>query len=103
MAKVITKPVREHFGELRGITGATMEDGTVYRSSRSGKMDVADHHIPFMRRDPRVADNIVIGTSMPRVTRGRYCPVCNFSAWAWQPECPRDGTPTIEWEQGASK
>lgn len=97
MTKVFTPPVRERFGDTKGVTGATMEDGTVYRS-RQGVMTVdrADH-IAAMKRDPRVAENIAVETfhGGPKV-RGRHCPTCKFSAWDWQMTCPRDGTPTKE-------
>lgn len=98
MARVYTQPVRERFGDLRGITGATMEDGTVYRARRGGVMTVerADH-IAAMKRDPRVAENIAVETfhAGPR-TSGRVCPRCGFSGWSWQMTCPRDGTETEE-------
>jgi len=98
MPKVYTRPIREKFGELRGITGATMEDGTVYRSGRSGAMTVErSDHILAMKRDPRVADNIVVENFVPRIEGGRYCPKCSFSAWSWQLKCPRDGSKTLEW------
>ena len=85
MGKVHTRPVVTKFGEPRGITGATMEDGTVYSATRSGTMQVdrADH-IAAMKRDPRVADNIALENFVPSGLKGRVCPSCNFSAWAWQ-------------------
>lgn len=98
MTRILTKPVREHFGELRGVTGATMEDGTVYRSSRSGSFEVdrADH-VHAMLRDPQVAQDIAVCGHTPRgITHWRTCPVCHHSCWSWQETCPRDGTPTIE-------
>lgn len=98
MARVYTKPVTERFGDLRGITGATMEDGTVYHARRGGVMTVdrADH-IAAMKRDPRVAENIAVETfhGSP-ATRGRHCPTCGFSGWSWQTTCPKDGTATKE-------
>lgn len=97
MARVFTKPLTERFGDLRGITGATMEDGTVYRARRGGVMTVDDpSHVAAMKRDPRVADNIAVETFHAAPARGRYCPTCHFSAWAWQVTCPRDGSPTKE-------
>ena len=96
MARVYTKPLRESFGELRGITGATMEDGTVYKARRGGVMTVENpDHIAAMKRDPRVMDNIAVETFHAQV-HGRHCPTCEFSAWPWQSECPKDGTPTKE-------
>jgi hypothetical protein len=98
MARVFTKPLRESFGELRGITGATMEDGTVYRARRGGVMTVEnENHLRAMKsNDPRVTDNIAIETFHAQVENGRHCPTCSFSAWPWQLECPKDGTPTEE-------
>ena len=94
MARVYTKPLHEKFGELRGITGATMEDGTVYKARRGGVMTVENpEHIAAMKRDPRVADNIAVETFHANV-RGRHCLSCGFSAWEWQLTCPKDGTPT---------
>ena len=101
MPRVYTKPIKEKFGELRGITGATMEDGTVYRSSRSGSMMVESaDHIAAMKRDPRVADNVVVENYVPYSPEGgRHCPKCGFSAWSWQTKCPKDGTETLEWSE----
>jgi hypothetical protein len=97
VTRVYTKPLIEKFGELRGITGATMEDGTKYRARRGGVMTVdrADH-IAAMKRDPRVMDNIAVETFHARVENGRHCTVCTFSAWPWQLTCPKDGHPTEE-------
>lgn len=95
MTRVFTQPFRERFRDTRGITGATMEDGTVYRARPGGVMTVdRDDHLAAMKRDPRVAENIAVETFHGPIMAGRYCPVCNFSAWPWQAECPRDGTPT---------
>jgi hypothetical protein len=97
MARVYTKPLRERFGELRGITGATMEDGTKYRARPGGVMTVDNaDHIAAMKRDPRVMDNIAVETFNGAGVKGRHCLVCNFSAWPWQTQCPKDGTPTEE-------
>jgi len=102
MAKVYTKPLRESFGELRGITGATMEDGTVYKARRGGVMTVENvEHIAAMKRDPRVMDNIAVETFHVPPAPGRHCPTCQFSAWDWQMICPKDGTPTEEDEHGS--
>lgn len=98
MSRVYTKPLKENFGDLRGITGATMEDGTVYRARRGGVMTVerADH-IAAMKRDPRVSDNIAVETFHAAAgMSGRHCPTCSFSAWPWQMTCPKDGTETEE-------
>lgn len=95
MARVFTRPVRERFGDFKGITGATMEDGTVYRARRGGVMTVENaEHIAAMKRDPRVADNIAVETFHAAPSLGRHCPTCHFSAWEWQMTCPKDGTPT---------
>jgi hypothetical protein len=103
MTKVYTQPFRESFGDTKGITGATMEDGTVYRARRGGVMTVdRSDHIAAMKRDPRVAENIAVETFHAQVENGRHCPVCDFSAWPWQMECPRDGTPTEEDENVTS-
>lgn len=95
MSRVFTRPVRERFGDTSGITGATMEDGTVYRARRGGVMTVDDaSHIAAMKRDPRVADNIAVETFHASVSNGRHCVVCSFSAWPWQATCPKCGNPT---------
>ena len=107
MARAYVKPVRESWGEPRGITGATMEDGTVYRSDRSGGMDIDNQqHVIAMKNDPNNADLIVFGSYTPRgIQGGRMCPHCGFSGWSWQTECPRDGHETVEWsdEDGSTQ
>lgn len=99
MARVLTKPIREHFGELKGITGATMEDGTVYRSSRTGSMTVdRTDHLRAMMRDDRAGQDLVVGGYTPRPTPGgSFCPQCHFSGWSWQHTCPHDGAEMMEW------
>jgi len=96
MTKVYTRPIRERFGEQHGITGATMEDGTVYKSGRDGGMNVDPSHAAAMKRDPRVADNIVLENFVPKGVPGRECIPCHRSLWAWQTECPKCGATTQE-------
>ncbi len=99
MGRIFTPPVVEKFHEPRGITGATMEDGTVYRS-RHGVMHVDDaNHLAAMKRDPRVADNIAQESFAPRrKLDGRWCGACHKSLWSWQNECPKCGAETQEAE-----
>lgn len=102
MTRVYVAPVKERFGELRGITGATMEDGTVYRARRGGVMTVdrADH-LAAMKRDPRNADLLAVESFVVRGDHpGRTCPVCAFNGWRWQTHCPRDGAEMREESNG---
>ncbi len=93
LTRVFVPPIKERFGELKGITGATMEDGTVYRSRRGGVMNVdRQDHIDAMKRDPRVAEFIAVEGFNVKGHAGAVCPQCGFAAWRWQDRCPKDGT-----------
>ena len=104
MAKAYVKPVVTKWGEPRGVTGATMEDGTRYLAARNGSFEVErGDHVAAMKADPNNADLIVFGSYTPRgVKGGRMCPQCGFSGWAWQTVCPRDGHETVEWSDDGS-
>lgn len=103
MPRVFVPPPQVHnFGETRGVTGATMEDGTVYKARRNtGAMDVDDRHLSFIKRDGRCAVETFAGTR--HALPGRPCsnPTCHWRGWSWQETCVRCGAPTQEEEINA--
>jgi hypothetical protein len=101
MTKMLVPPYSERMGDTRGCTGATMEDGTVYRANRRGQFDVErGDHVRAMLKDPNIAGDIVKETAACRVDfagrPGRFCSaVCDPTEYQpWTKSCPRCGAPT---------
>lgn len=96
MTRMLVPPLREKkggFGDLHGCTGATMEDGTVYRANRGGAFEVerADH-VRAMQRDPNIAGDIVAETFHAVDHRPGVRCTCGLTEyWPWTKVCPRCG------------
>jgi hypothetical protein len=79
--------------------GVKMEDGTVYRPSKRGSIDVDSRAHASQIRSPNAAKNlelIVEMGGMPKVEFYRECSVCLFAAWDWSTKCSRCGEPLDE-------
>jgi len=104
MTRFAVPPLRDRKGvlsDLHGCTGATMEDGTVYRANRSGTFEVDNpSHARAIRRDPNIAGDIVaVGAAMRNDfggRPGRYCTAhcCVTEYQPWTKKCPGCGAPT---------
>jgi hypothetical protein len=102
MTRVFVPPFREHFGDTKGSTGATMEDGTVYRARRGGVMTVDDPgHVRAMRRDGRLAIESMHDPHPERLGTVCSAPGCRFRGFPWQTECPRCGSALVKEEPDA--
>jgi hypothetical protein len=92
---MLVDPVRAQgagkHADLVGCTGATMEDGTVYRADR-GRMDVErDDHAKAMIKN---SDGFIVEEKFSGAgIAGATCTGCGFGAFKWQcnAPCPRCG------------
>lgn len=98
MTRFLVPPLREKFGELRGCTGATMEDGTRYFAGRAGAFEVdRPDHARAIRNDPNIAGDIVAETFHAQDARpGWRCSCSVTELWAFTKVCPRCGAPRPE-------
>lgn len=92
MPRMLVEPRRMKDGHLTGCTGVTMEDGSVYRADKRGRINVENvNHAYWMARSPSgmVIEEKFSGSRLP----GAVCESCGFSAFAWQcaHPCPRCG------------
>ena len=93
MTRMLVPRLTEKHGDFRGVTGATMEDGTAYYANRRGQMEVerADH-VAAMKRDPNIAGDIVAETFHAVDRRpGIFCSCGPTELWPWTKVCPRCG------------
>lgn len=77
----------------KGCVGVEMRGGTKYDASRTGTVDLPDHHAARAlanQKDLLGKPSTAIGTKA-----GRRCPGCRFLAQAWTRTCPRCGTTTV--------
>ena len=92
MARLLVPAIKERDGVPTGCTGVTMEDGTVYRATRAGHMEVNDPgHIRAMERN---GDGFIIAQSAStRGTAGTTCETCEFHGFRFHLEkpCPKCG------------
>lgn len=82
-------------GHPTGCTGATMEDGTVYRADRHGHMEVGDaRHAAQMVSNPLAPGHVVEAKFHGAGVQGVTCGGCGFSGFRWQASapCPRCGS-----------
>ncbi len=96
--KVCVPPVRERFGDLTGCTGATMEDGRVYRANHLGHMTVDPTTARQMVANPAAPGMVAYYTGgVPRVA-GTTCGACGFSGFPFHRSaaCPRCGCKSWE-------
>lgn len=92
MTRMLVEPRRDRDGNPTGCTGATMEDGTIYRSNRYGHMEVNDKgHVAAMLRN---SDGFITEEkfSAPKAA-GTQCSACGFQGFAFHASapCPRCG------------
>lgn len=96
MTRMLVDPMRSSsFGDTRGCTGATMEDGTVYRANKRGHMEVGNpEHVRAMVEGGIVVEQKFSGAAVPGVT----CRGCGFAGFPFHQSapCPRCGRE--EWE-----
>ena len=100
MTRMLVPPMQSRMGDTRGCTGATMEDGTMYRANRRGSFEVDNaDHVRAMRRDPVIAGDIVAETFHAHDPRpGRYCTCSPTELYPWTKVCPRCGADTTQEE-----
>jgi rubrerythrin len=101
MTRLLVEPQRTRDGDPTGCTGFTMEDGTVYRATRDGHVNVDNPaHVEAALRNP-LADGAITAAKFhgAGLKESYACDTCGFSAFAWQASasCPRCGG-TIEKE-----
>jgi hypothetical protein len=94
---------RERDGNPTGCTGATMEDGTIYHSTRDGHMEVSrPDHVAAMLRN---SDGFITEEkfSAPRAA-GTWCSACGFSGFTFHltAPCPRCGGEMVREESTES-
>lgn len=72
-----------------------MEDGTVYRANRWGRMEVANPtHAAQMVKNPLAPGHVLEQKFSGAGTPGVTCGGCGFGGFTWQKSapCPRCGT-----------
>jgi hypothetical protein len=71
-----------------------MEDGTVYRSTRNGHVEVDNPaHVEAALKNPLADGHIALSKFHGACVPGASCTSCGFDAFAWQASapCPRCG------------
>jgi hypothetical protein len=92
---MLVEPRKNRDGDLTGCTGATMEDGTVYRANRNGLMHVeSDAHATAMVKNPLAPGHVVEQKFSGARVAGVTCGSCGFGGFVWQASapCPRCGS-----------
>ena len=95
MPRMLVEPRRTRDGDLTGCTGATMEDGRVFRANRNGLMHVDDPKAAKQMVNNPLAPGMVVeakmhGGGLP----GATCAGCGFSGFRYQASrpCPKCGS-----------
>ncbi len=98
MRHMLVEPQRDRDGHPTGCTGLTMEDGTVYRASKKGHLEVEDHHFKSIIENPLAPGHVVEAKFHGAGTPGADCGVCGFAGFTFQASrpCPRCGAD--QWE-----
>lgn len=94
MPRMLVEPRRVRDGGLTGCTGATMEDGTVYRANRQGHMEVEDSaHARAMVKNPLAPGHVVEQKFSGAGIGGTVCQSCGFDGFHFHlsAPCPRCG------------
>lgn len=94
MTRMLVEPLHKGDGDPRGCTGATMEDGTVYRANSQGHMEVTNpEHIKWMKKNPLAPGHVLEQKFSGAGVAGASCTSCGFGAFLWQcsAPCPRCG------------
>jgi hypothetical protein len=82
-----------------GCTGLDLADGTRYHAGRDGRVQVADRHVPAVRRQYGTVGLISVAEPHRLATkRTRWCAcAAGGRAWnVWTTVCPRCGAATTE-------
>jgi hypothetical protein len=81
-----------------GCSGLQMTDGTNYTGKPGGRVNVADEHAPFVRRQVG-GDAGLVGHGSFRTflgtKAGRWCVPCRRLWQSWSAQCPRCGEDTL--------
>jgi hypothetical protein len=91
---MLVEPRKIKDGGLTGCTGATMEDGTVYRANRAGHIEVErEDHARAMVKNPMAPGHVIEAKFSGAGVAGATCQSCGFSGFLWQTSapCPRCG------------
>jgi hypothetical protein len=94
VSRLLVEPQRTRDGDPTGCTGFTMEDGTVYRATRDGHVNVENPaHIEAALKNPLADGHIALAKFHGAGVSGASCTGCGFVAFAWQTSapCPRCG------------
>lgn len=100
MPRMLVEPQRTRDGVPVGCTGVTMEDGRVFRASKSGHIDVDDERTARqMVANPLAPGHVLRANFGGGGLPGLSCGNCGFSAYRFQKSRPCPSCGARNWEE----